>query len=54
MCMTVQEVIDTLQSYPDKEVQVFVYEGNLGTFEIGSIDTSMNDRVDFNLADEFE
>ena len=54
MSITVQEVIDILQEYPDKEAEVFVYEGNHDTFEIGSIDDSMDHRVDFNLADEFE
>ena len=52
MSITVKEVINTLQNYEDKDVQVLVWDDSC-LYEIDCIDDSMDDRVELNLV-EFE
>ena len=48
MSITVQEVIETLQNFEDKNAPVLVWDDSC-TYEIDCIDDTMDDRVDLNL-----
>ena len=53
--MKVKELIEKLQEYPDKEVEVYAYDVEESeTYNINNVDLTISDRVDLNIKERIE
>lgn len=51
--MTVQELINLLENVKDKNVRVFLYNGEITEINSDMVDTSISDRIDINVPGNF-
>jgi hypothetical protein len=51
--MTVNELISLLENVENKNVRVFLFNGEILEIEPDMVDMSINDRIDINIPSDF-